>query len=93
MRHPERVDDYLGHIAQAIERASGYLEPLPDFAAFEKNLQVQDAVVRNIEIIGEADEPQSTAPLRTSLHSIQSFHGQRCATCAMSSFVPISLWI
>ena len=31
MRHPERVEDYLGHIAQAIERATSYLEPLPDF--------------------------------------------------------------
>jgi uncharacterized protein with HEPN domain len=27
---------------------------LPDIEAFEKNPQVQDAVVRNIEIIGEA---------------------------------------
>jgi hypothetical protein len=30
------------------------VKPLPDRAAFEQNLQVQDAVVRNIEIIGEA---------------------------------------
>jgi uncharacterized protein with HEPN domain len=54
MRHPERVEDYLGHIAQAIERAGSYLQPLPDFEAFQNNQQVQDAVVRNIEIIGEA---------------------------------------
>jgi uncharacterized protein with HEPN domain len=32
----------------------GYLQPVPDLAAFQKHLQVQDAVVRNIEIIGEA---------------------------------------
>lgn len=63
MRHPERVEDYLGHIAQAIERASSYLELLPDFEAFEKNQQVQDAVVRNIEIIGEAvNHINRTAP-------------------------------
>ena len=54
MRHSERVEDYLGHIAQAIERASSYLQPLPDFEAFQNHQQVQDAVVRNIEIIGEA---------------------------------------
>lgn len=54
MKHPERVEDYLEHIAEAIERATGYLQPVTDFEAFQKNLQVQDAVVRNIEIIGEA---------------------------------------
>jgi uncharacterized protein with HEPN domain len=54
MRHPERVADYLEHIAEAIERAASYVRLLPDQAAFEQNQQVQDAVVRNIEIIGEA---------------------------------------
>jgi uncharacterized protein with HEPN domain len=54
MNHPERVEDYLEHIAEAIERATGYVRPLPDRAAFEQSPQVQDAVVRNIEIIGEA---------------------------------------
>lgn len=54
MRHPERLEDYLGHIAQAIERARSYVQPLPDLHAFEQNPLVQDAVVRNIEIIGEA---------------------------------------
>jgi len=63
MRHPERVEDYLGHIAQAIERASSYLQPLPDFEAFQNHQQVQDAVVRNIEIIGEAvNKINSVAP-------------------------------
>ena len=41
----------------------GYLQPVPDLAAFQKHLQVQDAVVRNIEIIGEAvNQINSTAP-------------------------------
>jgi uncharacterized protein with HEPN domain len=63
MKHPERVDDYLEHIAEAIERAIGYLQPIPDLAAFRRNPQVQDAVVRNIEIIGEAvNKINSTAP-------------------------------
>jgi uncharacterized protein with HEPN domain len=54
MKHPERLEDYLAHIVEAIERATSYVQPLPDRAAFEQNPQVQDAVVRNIEIIGEA---------------------------------------
>jgi uncharacterized protein with HEPN domain len=54
VKHPERIEDYLEHIAEAIERATGYLQPVADLAAFQKDLQVQDAVVRNIEIIGEA---------------------------------------
>jgi uncharacterized protein with HEPN domain len=63
MKHPERVDDYLEHIAEAIERATGYLQPVPDLEAFQKSPQVQDAVVRNIEIIGEAvNKINSTAP-------------------------------
>jgi uncharacterized protein with HEPN domain len=63
MKHPERVEDYLEHIAEAIDRATGYLQPLPDLDAFQTNLQVQDAVVRNIEIVGEAvNKITSTAP-------------------------------
>ena len=54
MNHPERVEDYLRHIAQAIQRATSYPQPLHDFDAFQENQQIQDAVVRNIEIIGEA---------------------------------------
>lgn len=70
MKHPERVEDYLKHIAEAIDRATGYLQPMPDLAAFQKNTQVQDAVVRNIEIIGEAvNKIQSTAPDFIKQHS------------------------
>ena len=60
---PERVEDYLKHIAEAIERATRYLQPVSDLAALEKNTQVLDAVVRNIEVIGEAvNNIQRTAP-------------------------------
>jgi uncharacterized protein with HEPN domain len=63
MKHPERVEDYLEHIAEAIDRATGYLQHVPDLEAFQKNTQVQDAVVRNIEIIGEAvSKIHSAAP-------------------------------
>jgi hypothetical protein len=30
MKHPERVEDYLEHIAEAIDRATGYLQSVPD---------------------------------------------------------------
>jgi len=54
MNRPERVEDYLAHIAEAIARATSCcVAPLPDLRAFEQNPQVEDAVVRNIEIIGE----------------------------------------
>jgi uncharacterized protein with HEPN domain len=49
MKHPERVEDYLEHTAEAIERATGYLQPVPDLQAFQNNPQVQDAVIRNID--------------------------------------------
>jgi uncharacterized protein with HEPN domain len=54
MKHPERVHDYLAHIAEAIERATRYLQDLKSVDALQQNQQVQDAVVRNIEVIGEA---------------------------------------
>ena len=61
MKHPQRVSDYLEHISKAIERATSYLEPVPDLEAFRRNQQVQDAVLRNIEIIGEAVSKITTA--------------------------------
>jgi uncharacterized protein with HEPN domain len=54
MKHPERVEDYLEHIAQAIERAEEYTKRLGNLTAFRQSRRDQDAVIRNIEIIGEA---------------------------------------
>ena len=54
MRYPERLADYLDHIAEAITRATGYVQSLRGIEEFEKYQLVQDAVVRNIGIIGEA---------------------------------------
>jgi uncharacterized protein with HEPN domain len=48
-----RVPDYLEHIQTAIERIFRYLEDM-DEAAFVRNELVQNAVIRNLEIIGEA---------------------------------------
>lgn len=54
MKHPERVEDYLEHIARAIQRATEYTERLGSPDAFRQSQRDQDAVIRNIEIIGEA---------------------------------------
>jgi uncharacterized protein with HEPN domain len=48
-----RVPDYLEHILQAMERIARYAAGM-DEAAFLASELVQDAVMRNIEIIGEA---------------------------------------
>jgi len=48
-----RVADYRGHILQAIERVDRYTADM-DEATFLANDMAQDAVIRNIEIIGEA---------------------------------------
>jgi uncharacterized protein with HEPN domain len=54
MRHPERVEDYLEHIALAIQRATKYIEDSGGVTAFRQSQRDQDAVIRNIEMIGEA---------------------------------------
>ncbi|OIQ76906.1 hypothetical protein GALL_414040 [mine drainage metagenome] len=50
-----RLPDYLGHILDAIQRIERYTEGM-DEAAFAQNPLVQDAVIRNFEIIGEASK-------------------------------------
>lgn len=52
-RDAQRLVDYLDHILEAIERIDRYTEDL-DEVAFLQNEMAQDAVIRNIEIIGEA---------------------------------------
>lgn len=53
MRTTLRIQDYLGHILDAIERIHRYTANL-DEAGFVNSELVQDAVIRNIEIVGEA---------------------------------------
>ena len=48
-----RVRDYLAHIQQAIERIHRYTEGM-DEVAFLQHDMAQDALIRNIEIVGEA---------------------------------------
>ncbi len=52
-RDVQRLHDYLAHIIQAIWRIHHYTEDT-DEVDFLQNELLQDAVIRNIEIIGEA---------------------------------------
>lgn len=52
-RDQQRLPDYLAHILEAIERIGRYTENMSEIA-FLENQMVQDAVIRNFEIIGEA---------------------------------------
>ncbi|QTA91362.1 HepT-like ribonuclease domain-containing protein [Desulfonema magnum] len=50
----EKTDrDFLEHIREAAERASSYTEKM-NSEEFLRDTKTQDAVIRNIEIIGEA---------------------------------------
>ncbi len=52
-RDPPRLPDYLGHILEAIERIQSYVEDV-DEVGFLSSKIIQDAVIRNLEVIGEA---------------------------------------
>jgi uncharacterized protein with HEPN domain len=53
MKKALRVPDYLGHILEAIERIEEYVSDMDELAFLSSKL-TQDAVIRNIEIVGEA---------------------------------------
>jgi uncharacterized protein with HEPN domain len=54
MKHPVRIEDYLQLIAEAIERITEYIQNIDSSAALERDHKTQAAVIRCIEIIGEA---------------------------------------
>ena len=54
-RDPLRLGDYLGHILEAISQIQSYCEDI-DEVSFLTNRMIQDAVIRNFEIIGEASK-------------------------------------
>jgi uncharacterized protein with HEPN domain len=63
-----RVRDYLDHIVQAIERIKRYVVA-EDRAGFLQDEKTQDAVIRNIEIIGEAARNvERVAPAYAAAH-------------------------
>ncbi len=52
-RDPQRLADYLAHILEGIKRIEEYVSDM-DEVTFLGHKLVQDAVIRNFEIIGEA---------------------------------------
>ncbi|PKM21486.1 MAG: hypothetical protein CVV10_09120 [Gammaproteobacteria bacterium HGW-Gammaproteobacteria-14] len=52
-RDHQRLGDYLAHIIEAIDRIEQYTDDMAEPEFLETPL-VQDAVIRNFEIIGEA---------------------------------------
>lgn len=52
-RDQQRLRDYLMHIVLAVNRISAYTDDI-DEVGFLQSEMVQDAVIRNVEIIGEA---------------------------------------
>lgn len=52
---PLRIPDYLTHIIEALRRIFEYVKDI-DESEFLKNALIQDAVIRNLEILGEASK-------------------------------------
>ena len=51
--NPQRLSDYLRHILQAIDNIQSYTADM-DLSAFMMDRKTQDAVIRNLEVIGKA---------------------------------------
>jgi len=54
-QEPHQLADYINHILAAIERIQRYCADA-DEVIFLKNQMLQDAVIRNFEVIGEASK-------------------------------------
>jgi len=50
-------NDLLQDISESIERIISYTENI-DYEQFKKDFKSQDAVLRNVEIMGEAEDQQ-----------------------------------
>lgn len=50
--HPLRVEDYLQHILEAVGNIQDYTAGM-DLAMFMADRKTRDAVIRNLEVIGE----------------------------------------
>ena len=72
-RDPQRLGDYLAHMLEAIERIEEYVSDV-DEMAFLGNRLVQDAVIRNFEIIWKTihrDLPGLYARIRQAKGNVQ----------------------
>lgn len=50
---PLRIPDYLSHILEALNRIFVYIEDM-DEVGFLQSTLAQDAVIRNLEVLGKA---------------------------------------
>lgn len=68
MNKAGRVADYLGHILQAMARIERHTAGV-DAAGFAASELIQDAVIRNLEVVGEAaNNIQRVDPTFTAAH-------------------------
>lgn len=92
-RNRHRLADYLGHILEAIERIERYTEDLGE-DGFLADQMAQDAVIRNLEIIGEASHkierhypefatahPELPLAFAYQMRNAVRFTGPDCAAC------------
>lgn len=66
MSKPKDPFVFVSHIYDAIQGINKYKNPIPDLKAFIEDDKAQDAIIRKLEIIGEATNNLST--------EFQSFH-------------------
>jgi uncharacterized protein with HEPN domain len=63
-----RLKDFLGHILEAVDRIESFSAGM-DEAGFLADIKTQDAVIRNLEVIGEAcNNIRRVAPEFASAH-------------------------
>lgn len=78
-----RVSDYLSHIVDAAQRIGAYTAGMAREQFLASSL-VQDAVIRNLEVIGEAAwNIEVAAPGFPVQHPTS--HGRPCRACATGS--------
>jgi len=66
---PQRLGDYLRHILEAIDHIQTYTAGM-NLSAFMADRKTQDAVIRNLEVIGEAcNNVAKNHPAFASSHS------------------------
>ncbi len=61
----KQVEPYLSHIIEAIKTIRIYVKGM-DFSQFDKDRKTQDAVIRQLEIIGEASSKLTPDFIKTN---------------------------
>lgn len=82
MKHPERIEDYLQHIAEAIDRITGYVQGIDNAAALNATIRPK---------LPSSVISRSSAKLRTEFRNrsrsllppILRCRGPKCAACAI----------